>query len=82
MHKRCLINSPYSEYFKQERISIPAYDVHDKWPCSWISCPETGEPPFVTAYRKIFTAEYPFTVRAHVSADGRYELYIDGKRIG
>ena len=41
-----------------------------------------GEPPFVTAYRKTFSMEKDATVRVHVSADERYELFFDGKRIG
>lgn len=52
------------------------------WPCKWICYSEAGEPPFVTAYRKRFTMETDATVRVHVSADERYELFLDGERIG
>ncbi|HEX5322288.1 MAG TPA: hypothetical protein VFW40_00780, partial [Capsulimonadaceae bacterium] len=52
------------------------------WPCKWIACPDTGEPPFVTVFRCRFTLEMPATVRAHVTADERYELYVDGSRVG
>jgi len=56
--------------------------VAGRWPCQWIGCPDAGEPPFVTAYRKHFTLDEAATIRAHVSADERYELYLDGQRIG
>ncbi len=52
------------------------------WPCKWICCKDAGEPPFVTAYRKRLAMESDATVRAHVSADERYELFLDGQRIG
>lgn len=52
------------------------------WPCKWICCRGTGEAPFVTAYRRRFTLDTDATVRVHVSADERYELFLDGRRIG
>ncbi|NLN77225.1 MAG: alpha-L-rhamnosidase [Armatimonadetes bacterium] len=52
------------------------------WPCKWVSCKDAGRTPFVTAYRKRFTMPDNAVVRAHVSADERYELFLDGKRIG
>jgi hypothetical protein len=59
----------------------PWYAVGE-WPCSWVCCPDAGEPPFVTAYRRRFTLERDAVVRVHVSADERYELFLDGERIG
>lgn len=53
-----------------------------KWPCKWLTCPDAGKPPFVTAYRLRFAMANDAVVRAHVSADERYELFLDGKRIG
>ncbi len=53
-----------------------------RWPCAWIAVPGAGEPPFVAAYRLRFTLDTPATVRAHVTADERYELFLDGERIG
>lgn len=52
------------------------------WPCKWVSCPDAGEAQFVTAYRKRFTMDKDATIRVHVSADERYELYLDGVRVG
>jgi len=52
------------------------------WPCSWIECGPAGEPPFVTAFRRCFTLDAARKVRIHVSADERYELFLDGERVG
>lgn len=52
------------------------------WPCAWIGCPGAGEPPLVCAFRLRFQLETAATIRAHVSADERYELFLDGARIG
>ena len=55
------------------------------WPCQWITCPEAGTPPFVTAYRLHFTldeATATAVIPIHVTADERYELYLDGVQIG
>jgi alpha-L-rhamnosidase len=52
------------------------------WPCAWIACPGVGDPPFVTAYRRRFSLDRDATIRIHVTADERYELFLDGKRIG
>ena len=52
------------------------------WPCAWIACPDVGNPPFVTAYRLRFALGRDATVRVHVTADERYELFLDGARVG
>lgn len=52
------------------------------WPARWISCPGAIHPPFVTAYRCRFHADTASTIRLHVSADERYELFLDGERLG
>ena len=53
-----------------------------QWPCAWVCCPDAGPPPFVTAFRLRFLAERAETVRVHVTADERYELFLDGERVG
>lgn len=52
------------------------------WPCSWIGASETLAPPFVAAYRRRFALDRGATIRVHVSADERYELFLDGERVG
>jgi hypothetical protein len=53
-----------------------------QWPCSWIACPGSGEPPFVVAYRCFVDIPHLSRVRIHVAADERYDLYLDGERLG
>ncbi len=52
------------------------------WPASWVTCAEAGPTPHVTAFRRRFALAGAATVRVHVSADERYELFLDGVRIG
>lgn len=53
-----------------------------QWPCKWISIAETGPAPFVIGYRRLFTLDRDATFKIHVTADERYELYLDGNVIG
>lgn len=50
------------------------------WPGKWITVSETLQPPFVAAYRLRFHLDRPAEIRAHVTADERYELFLDGQR--
>ncbi|RPJ64545.1 MAG: alpha-L-rhamnosidase [Acidobacteria bacterium] len=52
------------------------------WPAFWVRCPSATQPPLVTAYRLRFALETAGKARLHVSADERYELFLDGQRIG
>ncbi len=49
---------------------------------AWIAPSPLPAPPEVTAYRLRFDLPQVAVVRAHVSADERYCLYLDGQRIG
>jgi hypothetical protein len=62
-----------------------AWNRRSLWPCRWIELPEAAAPlrtPFVAGYRLRFTVEAAMRVRIHVSADERYELFLDWERIG
>ncbi|MDQ5850544.1 MAG: alpha-L-rhamnosidase, partial [Chloroflexota bacterium] len=48
----------------------------------WIAPQEQGQAPEVLAYRLQFSIAEAATARVHVSADERYELWLDGERIG
>jgi hypothetical protein len=53
------------------------------WPAHWVRHPDVrGTEPAVVAYRRCFSVEHKTTVRLHVSADERYELFLDGQRVG
>jgi len=58
------------------------WDERGVWRARWITVAEPLQAPFVLAFRNRFRAERDTTVRIHVSADERYELYLDGTRIG
>jgi alpha-L-rhamnosidase len=61
---------------------VPAWQNLEQWPCRWVQPEQLPAPPFVMLYRRRFSLNAPDTVRIHVSADERYDLYLDGKRIG
>ena len=58
------------------------WDGRGAWEASWVGCADAGEPPLVSAYRLRFDWPGPGDVRLRVSADERYELFLDGRRIG
>ncbi len=70
-----------AEPFPVDRKLLP-WENRGHWPCSWISLNPELAPPFVAAYRLKFRADDRAIVRVHVTADERYELYLDGQRIG
>ena len=59
-----------------------SWEARGAWPCAWITCPTAGDPPFVAAYRRTFALPQAAVVRVHVSADERYDLFVDGERVG
>jgi hypothetical protein len=53
-----------------------------KWPAKWVHHPGPLETPFVTAYHLKFFLRKTAKPIIHVTADERYELFLDGERIG
>ena len=53
-----------------------------RWPCHWIAPPASPTPPFAAAYRCRLTLPTAQKIRLHVTADERYELFLNGRRIG
>ena len=53
------------------------------WPVNWYEHPDVrGTEPAVVAYRRILDLAHATQFRLHVSADERYELFVDGERVG
>ncbi len=75
MHIRKRID--YVPYFNSKVKEVP-WDARSQWPCNWISPKDANATSQVTAYRVFFTLKKADTVRIHVSADERYEIYVDG----
>ena len=57
-----------------------AWTQRGVWPARWICI--TAQTPFVAAYKLPFTLAQSSQFRLHVSADERYELYLDGELVG
>ncbi len=75
---RVLIDrDPYAD-----RPENAVWFTRGRWPCAWIDCPNAEAPPAVSAYRRRFVLDEAVTLRVHVTADERYELFLDGARIG
>ena len=53
-----------------------------EWPAFWIQPPADWPKPWVAAFSCSFTLAEACSDRLHVTADERYELYLDGELIG
>lgn len=54
-----------------------------RWPAKWIAHPTANTAgPLLEALRREFDLEKAQTLRIHVSADERYELFLNGQRVG
>lgn len=63
----------------------PHFEPSGVWPAKWVAeSPVFCDEPRVVAYRCSFNigAEHGSRVRVHVTADERYELFLDGRRVG
>lgn len=62
----------------------PDRPIHERgqWPCKLVSIDPLPPEPFIAAYRCRFTLERPASFRLHLTADERYDLYLDGQLIG
>lgn len=68
---------PFQSYPTQAR-----WNQRGEWPCRWVGLWEKVVPPFVAAYRLRFRVDHQVTLHLHVTADERYELYLNGRRLG
>ncbi|MFL7870594.1 MAG: alpha-L-rhamnosidase, partial [Anaerolineales bacterium] len=79
MDKRVLLNdnplSPSNAAFKNFKETFQTRPA-------WITSYHAALPPQVTAYRLRFDLPHKALIRVHVSADERYQFFVDGARIG
>lgn len=57
------------------------FSEYGTWPAKWVSVPETTE-QVVAAYKLAFALETARTFTIHVTADERYDLFLNGERLG
>ncbi|MCG6925743.1 MAG: alpha-L-rhamnosidase [Acidobacteria bacterium] len=80
--------APRPRWTPQDSSPFPAFhertewDRQGTWNASWVRCPDLPRPPFVTAYRLRFEIGARLETVLRVSADERYELFLDGVRAG
>jgi hypothetical protein len=71
-----ITEEPYSDFVEQ-------WTERGRWPARWIRHPsEHGENPKIAAFRCKFLLSEDAVIRIHVTADERYNLFLDGERIG
>ena len=71
----------YAPYYRRRAQDEPPYEPLCVWPCEWVALPGLGDAPFVVAYRRRFALDRSASFRVHLSADERYELFLDGQRV-
>src|SRR5918912_645296 len=64
-----------------DRAENANWNTRGMWPGAWVGCPD-AHVPFVAAYWRRFVVDRDVVVRIHVTADERYELFLDGTRVG
>ena len=76
--RKLIAVDPLVEPFEQEYH----FDA-SPWPAKWVGPPEPGGGgPVVLAFRRRFDVAGGTTALLHVTADERYELFLDGVRVG
>lgn len=78
--ERVLIDTP--PFTAPPLLSGLPWDPPDSWPCRWLVPDPAWETPLVLAFRLVVDLAEDLSTRLHVSADERYDLWIDGMRVG
>lgn len=78
---RVTLDTPPFQNLATYAVKEPWRALHD-WPASWLVPPSGWAMPWVAAFRCVFTLAERVRDRLHVTADERYELYLDGQRLG
>lgn len=63
--------------------AVDNWQLRGLWPAKWIAHPGVhADQPAVVAFCVRFSTDCSESIRIHVTADERYELFVDGERIG
>lgn len=60
---------------------LPGWGQRDHWPAHWVDAPGRVPATRATAYRLRLNIPTKCRLRIHVTADQRYQLFLDGQRI-
>lgn len=73
-----LDNDPFALPGKAATMS----ETVNTWPAKWIKVPFAKGAPALVAFRCIFSIKKQETAHIHISADERYQLFLDGQSLG
>jgi len=68
--------SPFPGHLKVDRTR--SFETVPQWPARWIKPPEDTAIPWVGAFRRRFNCQRPEKIAFAITADERFELFIDG----
>lgn len=78
--RRVLITTP--PFIAPPLLSQAPWDPPEQWPCRWLVPPHDWATPLVLVFRLVLELPAAITARIHLSADERYDLWLDGQRVG
>ncbi len=77
---RILLNNDPFDY--RAPVTITSDGMIRTWPAKWVQTPFPAPTSTQVAFRCQFTIAEACSTRVHISADERYQLFLDGKPLG
>lgn len=74
-----LKNDPFNHY---DATADSSEGMGKTWPAKWVQAPFPLKTAALVAFRCRFSIDEPTNTRLHISADERYQLFLDGKSLG
>lgn len=69
-------------FARRNPVTATSDGINRTWPAKWVKTPFAVTTPAQVAFRCRFAIDKPATTRLHISADERYQLFLDGKPLG